>query len=186
MGEIVDIREFVHKGETEKMTKLEFEARRIYLEGYMASMHKLQSLEMELEALAYDYGPSARSMTGMPSTSRKGDGSDRIISNMQQRDRLIKQIDAKREEVEKRRQEIERVIETTVSGNQQAVLTYRYMNDLEVDKIADLMSYSYKQVLNIHKSAVQHIKPPRHKIIKIKAELLEFHPDWAEIQVKNA
>ena len=186
MGEIIDIHELMGGKEAEKVTKLEFEARKIYLEGYMAAVHKLHSLELELEELEHNYGPSARGLSGMPGSSKKSDGSGRIIRNMENKRKLIAVIKREADAIEKQRKEIAAVIDTTISGNQQSVLRYRYINDMDVGQIADTMHYSYKQILNLHKSAVQRIKPPRWKIGKIKAKLIEFHPEWSEIQAKEA
>lgn len=182
MGEIIDIRELM---EETRMTRLEDEARREYLAGYLDAVAQLRSTEMELEELEADYGPSARAMTGAPG-GKKTDGSDRIVRRMETKKRLSEVICRDRERAARRRDEVARVIDGLVNADQRAILRYRYINGMDIDRIAAETNFSYRQVINICNRGIQRIKPPRQAIQRIKAGLFEEHPEWADIQVKTA
>lgn len=185
MGEIIDIRRYRQCREAEEVTRLEFEARKIFLEGYMAAQHKLRSTEMELEELEMDYGPGARAIDGMPG-GQVSDGSDKIINRMARKEQMYRLIMYDHEKALKERKMVVDAIDGISQDKLASVLRFRYINDMDIGQIADEMHYSYKQILNIHKEAVRMIKPPRYKIQKIKADLLVMHPDWANEEIKLA
>lgn len=183
MGDIVDIKAWKEQQEAERMTRLEFEARKIYLGWYLDAVHEIRSCEMELAELEADYGPSARALNGMPG-GKKTDGSDRIIRRIEHRAQLQAQIERCRARAVRMRDEVGRVIETTVGGNLRSVLRYVYINDMDLAQVAMAMNYGQRRVTEFHGIAIRRIKPPRHRIQKIKAELMEEHPEWAETLMK--
>lgn len=183
MCEIIDIGELQ---EARRMTKLEFEARREYLEGYASLVRQIKATEMELAEIEAAIGPGASATDGMPRSGKVTDGSDRIINRMEHKRRLCAKIKREMAQMEKARDEIVEVICTTSQDRLQEVLRYRYIMDMDIGQIAEAMHYSYRQVQNIHNRAVQRIKPPARVIMQIKAELMEEHADWAEIEQKRA
>ena len=185
MGEIIDIREIAGKGEVEKMTKLEFEARVEFLEGYLSEKHKMRSADLRLEELELDYGPGAQNFNGMPSGKKVSDGSDRIVRRMDDKARFAAEYSRSRDSALREMSNIEKVIDA-VSPKLQKVLRYRYFNDMEIGEIAEAINYSYRQVQRIHQQGIERIKPPRYKIDKIKARLQKEHPEWAMIEMKSA
>ena len=185
MAEIIRIEDLMER-QAGGVTKLEFEARKIYLESYISTVRRLEDIQNELVELQYAIGPGAGCGNGMPRSSRVSDGSDRIIHRMQRIDDLRGVIIREEQALIRRRDEIAKVIDAVTNGAQQEVLQYRYVRDMDIGEIADKMNYSYRQVQNIHNRAVQRIKPPRRAIAKIKAELMEVCPEWANIQVKAA
>lgn len=168
------------------MTKLEFEARKVYLEQYISILRELDELEQEREELKYAIGPGAGSGSGMPGSSRVSDGSDRIIGRMDRMDKLEKLIDREEQALIRRRDEISAVLESVTNGSQREVLYYRYARDMDIAAIADKMNYSYRQIQNIHNRAIVRLKLPGRALVRIKAELMEFHPEWAYMQQKPA
>jgi len=186
LGEIVDILEYrTQKEETQKMTKLEYEARIVYLESYLTEKHKMRSYDLQLEELEQDYGPGARSLSGMPSGGKKGDCSDRIIRRMEDKARFAAEYARHRDAAMREMAGIEKVI-CEISPKLQNVLRFRYMNDMDIHQIAVEVNYSYRQVQRHHQLAIERIRPPRHRIDRIKRELLELHPEWAMIEIKSA
>lgn len=185
MGDIIDICEIRAISEAKRMTKLEFEARVEFLEGYLAEKHKMRSADLSLEELELDYGPGAQKFTGMPSGGKVSDGSDRIVRRLEDKQRFAAEYSRRREAALREMGNIEKVIDT-VSPKLQKVLVYRYFNDMEIGEIAEAINYSYRQVQRIHQQGIERIRPPRYKIDKIKARLQKEHPEWAMIEVKSA
>ena len=183
MAEIIRIEDLMER-QAEGMTKLEFEARKEYLEGYISAVRMLGERQDELQEIEYAIGPGAGCGNGMPRSGRVSDGSDRIIHRMQRKEELRAAITREEWKLIRSRDEIARVIDNMSAGKLQEVLRYRYVHDMDIGEIADKMNYSYRQVQNIHNRAVQRIKPPRRAIAKIKAELMEQRPEWANEQVK--
>ena len=183
MGEIIDIREYK---EEQSMTKLEFEARREYLESYTSMVRQIRMTAMELEEVESAIGPGASIADGMPRSGKVTDGSDRIINRMENMRRLCSKIRKEIAQMEKLRDEIAGVINTTSQGRLQEVLRYRYIQGMDLGEIAEAMHYSYRQVQNIHNRAIQRIKPPARAIKAIKAELMETNAEWAKIDLKRA
>ena len=185
MGEIIDIREYAGKGEAERMTKLEFEARVEYLEGYLAAKHKMHSNDLSLEELELDYGPGVPRVSGMPSSGKVSDGSDRIIRRIEDKERFAAEYARNRDAALKKMARIEKVIEA-ISPKLQSVMRYRYFNGMNIDQIAIEVNYSYRQVQRHHRQGIERIRPPRHEINKIKARLQKEYPEWALIEMKSA
>lgn len=184
MGDVVDIRSY-RKQEAERMTKLEFEARVEFLEGYISNKHKMQNFDMLLQELELDYGPGARSLSGMPSGGKKGDGSDRIIRRMEDKKAFAAKYSKHRSEAMKAMDSIEAVV-CELSPKHQQALRCRFFEDMDIHQIASKLNYSYRQVQRHIQQGVERIRPPRHTINKIKARLLEEHPEWALIEMKSA
>lgn len=164
------------------MTKLEYEARIEFLESYLSEKHKMRSADLRLEELELDYGPGARSLSGMPG-GKKGDGSDRIIRRMEDRAALEVEYRRHRSEAVKMMTIIENVV-GELSPKLQKVLRYRFFNDMDIAQIAAETNYSYRQVQRHVQQGIERIRPPRHRIDKIKLRLQKDHPDWALIQMK--
>ena len=114
------------------------------------------------------------------------DGSGRIINRMQRIDDLRSVIIREEQALIHRRDEIAKVINAVINGAQQEVLHYRYVRDMDIGEIADKMNYSYRQIQNIHKRAIMRMKVPGRALIRIKAELMEDHPEWANMLEKTA
>lgn len=186
MAEIIRIEDLMERQAAEQMTKLEFEARKVYLESYAATVRLLEEMAVELEEAEMDIGPGAYAATGMPRSGKVSDGSDRIVGRMEQISRLKESIKRDMQRLAARRDEIAAVIDGVSAGKLQEVLYYRYVRDMDLSAIAIKTNYSYRQVQNIHNRAVQRIKPPRRSIAKIKAELMEEHPEWAAMQARPA
>lgn len=186
MAEIIDIRVLAERKAVEGLTKLEFEARKIYLENYISVVRELEEYQMEREELRHAIGPGAGCGNGMPRSNRVSDGSDRIINRMQRMEKLEDLIDREERALIRRRDEIAQVLEGVNNGAQREVLYYRYIRDMDIGEIADRMNYSYRQIQNIHNRAIARLKLPGRTLIKIKAELMEDHPEWASMQVKAA
>lgn len=168
------------------MTVLEFEARKIYLEGYISTVRRLDDIQCELEELEYAIGPGAGCGNGMPRSSRVSDGSDRIINRMNRMEELRGLIKREEQMLIRRRDEMAKAINSATNGSQQEVLQYRYVRDMEIGAIADRMNYSYRQIQYIHKRAIMRIKIPARELTHIKRELMAEHPEWASMQVKAA
>ena len=183
MGEVIEMREYM---EVRSMTKLELEARREYLEGYMSLMRQIRETSEELVAVEHDIGPGASIADGMPRSGKISDGSDRIIGRMETKRRLCAGIRRDIARLEKDRDEIAEVIRTTSQGKLQEVLRYRYIQGMKLREIAEVMHYSERQVQNLIDRATQRIKPPKRVIQRIKAELAEEHTEWANQAVKRA
>ena len=186
MAEIIRIEELMERQAAEQMTKLEFEARKVYLEAYAGTVRRLEEMAVELEEAEQNIGPGAYAATGMPRGGKVSDGSDRIIARMEQIRRLTDSIRRDMRRLAARRDEIAGVIDGLSAGKLQEVLYYRYIRDMDLGAIAEKTNYSYRQVQNIHNRAVQRIKPPRNAIARIKAELMEEHPEWAGMQMRTA
>lgn len=186
MAKIIRIEELMERQAAEGMTKLEFEARKVYLESYAATVRRLEEMAEELAEAEMNIGPSAYAATGMPRSGKVSDGSDRIIGRMEQIRRLTDSIRRDMQRLAARRDEIAAVIDGVSAGKLQEVLYYLYVREMDLGTIAIKTNYSYRQVQNIHNRAVQRIKPPRRSIAKIKAELMEEHPEWAAMQVRTA
>ena len=185
MAESIRIEELMER-QAEKLTKLEFEARKVYLENYISIVRRMEEARRELEEAEMDIGPGAFAATGMPRSSKVSDGSGRIINRMENISRLKACIQREIRMMERQRDEIGRVIDDMPQGNLQEVLYYRYVRDMDIGEIADKMRYCYRQVQNIHARAVSRIKAPRNAIARIKKELFEEHPEWADIVQKIA
>ena len=185
MAEIIRIEDLMER-QAEGMTKLEFEARKIYLESYISTVRRLDDIQNELVELQYAIGPGAGCGNGMPRSSRVSDGSGRIINRMQRIDDLRSVIIREEQALIHRRDEIAKVINAVINGAQQEVLHYRYVRDMDIGEIADKMNYSYRQIQNIHKRAIMRMKVPGRALIRIKAELMEDHPEWANMLEKTA
>ena len=183
MGEIIDIREY---REAQRVTKLEIEARREYLEGYMSLVRQLREAADELVAIEHDIGPGASIATGMPRSGKTTDGSDKIIGRMESKRRLGESIRKDIARMEKARDEIMDVICTVTQERLREVLRYIYIQDMKLREVAEVMHYSYRQVQNIHNRALQRIRPPERVIRAIKAELMEEHGEWVNQEVKRA
>lgn len=183
MDKIVDIRELM---EVKAMTKLEFEARREYLEGYTSIVRQLKLAMDELDELDQDIGPRASRASGMPRSGKVSDGSDQIINRMERQDKLRAAIRRDIARMEKKRDEILNAIQSTQQERLREVLRYRYIMDMDIEQIASEMHYSYRQVQNLHNRAVQRIKLPGRATTAIKAEMFEMHPEWAGVEVKYA
>lgn len=168
------------------MTVLEFEARKIYLEGYISTVRRLDDIREELEELNYAIGPGAGCGNGMPRSSRVSDGSDRIINRMERMDELRGLILREEQMLIRRRDEMAKAINSVTNGSQQEVLQYRYVRDMDIGTIADKMNYSYRQIQYIHKRAIMRIKINARSIAHIKRDLMAEHPEWANMQVKAA
>lgn len=183
MGEIIDIRELMEKREAKQMTVLEFEARKMYLGWYLDAVHELRSCEMELEMLEMDYGPPVRPITGMPG-GQVTDGSDRIISQMEYREQLKAKIQRCRKKALRQRDEVEKTIDTIADGNKRKVLRYVYINDMDLAEVAIAINYGERRTADFHRLGVRIVKVPSYALRKIKKELLEEHPEWAEMLMK--
>lgn len=179
MAEIISINE-LRERQAAELTKLEFEARKIYLENYVSIVRRLEDTRVELEEAEMDIGPGAMKYSGMPRSGKVSDGSDRVISRMGNIKRLADSIRRDIGAMERKRDEIGKVIGDLSQGKLQEFLYYKYIRDMDLGEIADKMHYSYRQILNLHKQAVMRCRPPRYAIQKIKAELIEEHPEWAE------
>ena len=166
------------------MTVLEFEARKVYLEGYISTVRRLDDIREELEELNYAIGPGAGCGNGMPRSSRVSDGSDRIISRMDRMEELRKMILHEEQLLIRRRDEMAKAINSVSNGSQQEVLQYRYVRDMEIGTIAEKMNYSYRQIQYIHKRAICRAKIPARSLMHIKRELMDEHPEWASLQMK--
>lgn len=166
------------------MTVLEFEARKIYLEGYISTVRRLDDIREELEELNYAIGPGAGCGNGMPRSSRVSDGSDRIINRMDRMEELRSLILREEQMLLRRRNEMAKAIESVTNGAQQEVLQYRYVRDMEIGAIADRMHYSYRQIQYIHKRAIRSIKIPARALTHIKRDLMDDHPEWSSMQMK--
>lgn len=184
MGEIVNIQEYRADKEIKGMTKLEHEARIEYLEGYLAAYHKMRSADLKLEELELDYGPSIPRLSGA-SGGKVGDGSDRILRRMEDKERFAAEHCRSRLEALRELRAIEKVIDR-VSPKLQNALRYRYINDMDIEQIAIELKYSYRQVQRHIQQGIERIRPPRYKIDRIKRELLREHPEWALIEIKAA
>ena len=189
MGDIISISEcrgIKAKGEIEKMTKLEFEARRLYLEGYLNIYRQAQETAEELVRMRHDIGPGAQVMDGMPRGGKKTDGSDRIVGRMEGMEKLAKSMQREIDRMQKKRDEIAAVIDGLTPGKMWEALRCLYIQGYDLGKTTDIMHYSYRQLQNIHDRAVFRIKPPAYAIKKIKESLMETHPEWASIEKKCA
>lgn len=184
MGEIIDIRDLKRTSEAEKMTKLEFEARIAYLEGYLSEKTKMRSYDLQLEELELDYGPSAHPISGIPG-GKKTDGSDRIIRRLSDRKRFEAEYVRHRDAAFREMVAIENVI-AELAPKYQKVLRLRYLNDMDIAQIAEEIHYSYRQVQRHHNQGVERLRPPRHKIDRIKRKLMQEHPEWASLEIKSA
>lgn len=186
MAEIIDIRDLMERQEAKRVTKLEFEARKIYLESYMSIVRELEDLQMEREELRYAIGPGSGCGNGMPKGSRVSDGSDRIINRMERMGKLESIIDREERALIRRRDEIAQVMDSVSNGPQREVLRKRYVMDMDISTIAIKMNYSIRQVQYIHKRAIVRMKVPARALVHIKGDLLAEHPEWANDQVKTA
>lgn len=189
MGNIVDMQEYRRskaEGEHERMTKLEFEARREYMESYISIARQAQETAEELIRLQHDIGPGAQVMDGMPRGGKKTDGSDRIVGRMEGMEKLRKSMHREIASLTKKRDEIAAVIDGLPAGKMWEVLRCLYIQGYDLGKTADIMHYSYRQLQNIHDRALFRIKPPAYAIKKIKESLMEIHPEWASIEKKCA
>lgn len=180
MAEIIDIHVLMER-QAENVTKLEFEARKEYLEGYTSIIHRLEENRMELEELEYDIGPGSCCGNGMPGSGQVSDGSGRIINRMAKKDSLKAVIRKEESALIRRRDEISCAIDSMINGKQQEVLHYLYIRGIDVDGVAEKMHYSPKQVRRIRDKALKAIKLPRREIARIKTELIKMHPEWADI-----
>lgn len=186
MAEIIDIREFMAcKEESGRMTKLEFEARVEFLESYASELGKMRSADLRLEELELDYGPGVPKLTGMPAGGKSSDGSDRIIRRIEDKKAFKAEYIKHRNAALKEMNCIEEVI-GEISPKLQKVLRYRYFNEMDIGQIAEKLNYSYRQVQRHHQQGIERIRPPRHKINKIKNRLHKEHPEWALIEMKSA
>lgn len=185
MGEIIDINDIRKAKEVEKMTKLEYEARVEFLEGYISEMHKMRSADLSLEELELDYGPGIPKLSGMPSGGKVSDGSDRIIRNLEDKKKFKAEYIRHRDAALREMKAIEEAV-ARLSPKYQTVIRYRYFNDMDIGEIALKINYSYRQVQRHHQQAIERIRIPRYKLDRIKKKLLEEHPEWALIEIKAA
>jgi hypothetical protein len=186
MGDIIRFEQIgASEREGERMTKLEFEARVEFMESYASEMGKMRSADLRLEELEMDYGPGVPKLTGMPSGGKSSDGSDRIIRRLEDKKAFKAEYIRHRNAALKEMNSIEAVI-AEISPKLQKVLRYRYLNEMDIGEIAEELNYSYRQVQRHHQQGIERIRPPKHKINKIKERLLQEHPEWAMIEMKSA
>lgn len=186
MAAIIDITAYRAGGEPGEMTKLEFEAKRVYLEGYLSLTRQARDTAEELTRLYHDIGPGAAMADGMPRGGKKTDGSDRIIGRMESMKHMCTAMKREIADMEKKRAVIAAAIDGLAPGNCWETMRLIYLQGMDIGAVAEEMHYSYRQIQNFHKRAVMRVKLPAYEIKKIKESLMEEHPEWANIDMKAA
>lgn len=179
MAEIIDIQILREMKEREKMTRLEFEARKIYLENYTSIIRQVEETAMELERVIQALYPGASVADGLPRGTRRSDPGDRIASAVVSVEKMRRGVQREYDALTKRRDEIGRVLESVPEGKLREVLRLRYVLEMEWEDIAGKIHYSRRQAINIHNKAIRAMQPPKRDIDRIKRDLLEEHGEWA-------
>lgn len=182
MNKIININDW----REEHMTRLEYEARKEWLGGYLSAVRMMDELTGELMELEMAYGAGIARYGDHPHGGGVSDGTDRIISNMERRDALRDSIGEAYKKIGRQRAEIEACLDAMPVGKSREVLYLRYVRGYEFERIALKMNYCARQVQNYHSRAIARIKPPAQSLKKIKMELNRRNPGWAKEEMKIA
>jgi RNA polymerase sigma factor (sigma-70 family) len=103
---------------------------------------------------ALEYGPSGVQMDGMPRSSKPGDPTgQQAIDHTQVRDLYLQ----KTAELDQAIVEIEAAIEVLESRERTLIRLY-YVEGLTWEEVCVSMSYSWRQIHNIHRKALEKLK----------------------------
>lgn len=173
--------------EASELTRLEFEARKEWLGGYISAGRMIAEMREELMEIELDFGAAiGRYGDAGRSGGGAGDGSDRMIQRMERAERLREKIAGELNEIERLRDRIGGCIEDLPMGRLREVLYLRYIRGQDIRAIAQRMNYSERQILNLHNRGVARIRPDGRAIGKIKKAMLIRNPQWAKEEIRIA
>lgn len=115
---------------------------------------KLERDRLEAMVARLEYGPSGLRLDGMPRSSKPGDPTgQQAIDHAQVRD-LYRQ---KVTELDKAIVEVETAIEC-LEPRERTLIRLYYLDGLTWEEVCVVMSYSWRQIHNIHKKALGQLK----------------------------
>lgn len=173
MAEIVDIRNLMEEAGESGVNRVEFEARKIYLSGFMDTCAEVEERMMEIERMDASLYPGMKKLDGMPRGSRgkaPDNGVENCIVSYAKLRRGVRQEAAK---LAKERDKIRAAIDSAPTSQMRRILNLRYADEMKWEDIAQKMNYSVRQVQNIHDKAIKKIKVPKEAISIIVKSILE-------------
>lgn len=132
--------------------KSEIEAKKEYLKEYGKIVRQIERSELIIREMRLNAMMPAVANDGMPHAHNNTDLSSYAALRDQEEKKYIKY----RYQRTKKCKEIRDKIEQLASEDERWVLEYRYIRLLSMGKIADKMKKSYRQILRIHKNALEH------------------------------
>ena len=132
--------------------KTENEKKKEFLMSYQKEKRRVRRLEEQLEELRQNKMSPSVTNDGMPHGTDKKDLSDYAVKV----DEIEQELVAARHSRICAFQEVQRRIEAMEDEREKDVLKYRYLALMKWDKIAIKIQKSYRQVLRIHGTALQH------------------------------
>ena len=134
------------------MDKTELEQKKAYLRSYRKAKAEAKSIQDSIDELRLNkMSPSMGGQDGMP----RGSGSSDLSDYAARLDELERELKAKQMRATILMIEIESEIENMDNATERTLLRYRYIRGYTWEKIAAELGYSWRQVHNIHRSALQ-------------------------------
>lgn len=132
-----------------------YELKKKYLNGYYWAMENARRIEEQIKRINDRlYGIKSANITGMP---RGGvcKGKDEMLDDKNKKIKLLKK---RLHRAEKKRDEIERYIETLDDPKEIMILQLVYVDGLTLSQAANEMKYSESTAKRIHKSAITNLE----------------------------
>lgn len=131
-----------------------YQAKKNYLNGYYWAMENAKRIEEQIKRINDRlYGIKSTAITGMP---RGGicKGKDEILDDKNKKIKLLKK---RLQRAEKKRDEIEKYIDTLDNPKEIMMLQLIYIDGLKLSEAAKEMKYSLSSAKRIHKAAISNL-----------------------------
>lgn len=132
---------------------LSIEKKKEYLRSYWNCKLEQEILENEIKEFQTSQSAPHHFIESIPGSRFQKDYSDYICALEEK----IRKLQRQREQVIQQYEDIVSLIESLEDDTEKLVLRLKYIHGYTLEKIAEKMNYSLRQINNIHKKALLHL-----------------------------